>query len=911
MHRSLFLVAVFLASCAARPERDASPPASPDAGIPTPPSAAAAPSGPVPLFRLPPGVTPTLERVTLELVPDREDFRGQAEISLTLDEPRTELWVSSRGLVHSAASLVQDGRTLPARVEPDDVRGVARIVLAEPTARGTAVLRLEFSGKLGETSEALYREPTASGWGIYSEFEPIGARRAFPCFDEPSFKIPWELTLVVPERLVAVSNTDPVEEVSAGAGMKRVRFRRTRPLPSYLVALGVGDFDVVSLPPLPPSTVRSTPLRIRGIAARGRGGDLAWALRSSSELLGQLESWFGTPFPYEKLDHLSIPETNGAMENPGLITYPERYLLVGPESTADDTQWLALALAHEMAHQWFGDLVTMRFWDDLWLNESFAEFIQTSAVRAWAPEREPDLDATEDTLRAMRNDRFESARAIQMKIETEADITGWDIPALYPKGAAVLSMFEALLGPVPFRDGVRRYIAAHRDGNATTDDLVQELSRERDIRSAFRSFIQQPGVPRVHARLECGKTGAKVALRQERALPVGSRADRSLRWEIPVCIRAEGRAEPTCTLLTSEQGTLSLPGKRCPAWIHGNANAAGYYLWTLPPAQMDALLTRGWRTLRSSERLAAAGSLVTSATDGVVPAADVLARLPVLTRRIEPGVTEQLVGLLHTVGDRWLEPTDRKAFQTLARARLRPLLAELGWTARPGENARLRVLRAKLIGSLAVDAADPEVLARAAQLARNWLGKDGVLHPDALDPDLRDVAMVAAARTGDAELFELILERLRTSSDPTVQGALARGLGAFLQPPLVERARQMGLDGKRRFGTRVEIGRSQLEARELRADHWRWIVAHQRELLDVLPESAQQYIPLLNQSCSEQAGEAIPGELAPTLARSPGVGLNVRKAQEAARICAAVQAVQTASVHAFLTGPSAIAHSPQ
>src|SRR5262249_15539267 len=156
-------------------------------------------------------------------------------------EPRTELWVSSRGLVHSTASLVQNGRTLPVRVEPDDVRGVARIVLAEPTLRGTAVLKLEFSGKLGETSDALYREPTASGWGIYSEFEPIGARRAFPCFDEPSFKIPWELTLVVPERLVAVSNTNPVEEVSTGAGMKRVRFGRTRPLPSYLVALGVGD----------------------------------------------------------------------------------------------------------------------------------------------------------------------------------------------------------------------------------------------------------------------------------------------------------------------------------------------------------------------------------------------------------------------------------------------------------------------------------------------------------------------------------------------------------------------------------------------------------------------------------------------------------------------------------------------
>jgi len=846
-------------------------------------------------------VAPSLERVTLELDPDRQDFRGQAEISLGLDGPRSDLWVSSKALAYRGGSLVQNGRAIAVTVEPDDVRGAARVVLARTAAAGPAVLRLEFSGKVGETPQALFRERTgSSGWGLYTELEPIDARRVFPCFDEPSFKIPWELTLVVPERLVAVSNTDPVEETAAGPGMKRVRFRTTRPLPSYLLALGVGDFDVVAPPPLPPSGVRKTPLRVRGIAPRGRGADLAWALRSGGELLGHLEAWFGTPFPYEKLDHLTIPETGVAMENAGLITYPEASLLLGSDSTEDDRQSLATTMAHEMAHQWFGDLVTMRFWDDLWLNESFAEFLETTAVRDWAPAREPDLDAAEATLFAMKNDRLESARAIRMRVETEADLTGWDQAALYPKGAAVLSMFETLLGPVAFRDGVRRYIAAHRDGNATTEDLLAELSRDRDIRTAFRSFIDQPGLPRVHARLQCGGEGPRVMLRQERALPVGSRADRSVRWEVPVCVRSQDRAEASCTLLTAEQGTLALPGKRCPAWIHANTRAAGYYLWTLPPAQMDALLTRGWPALRSAERLSAASALISAVTDGIVPAADGLARLGPMTRKVEPGVTEQVLGLLHLVGERWVEDADRTAFEAVARARLRPLLAELGWSARGEETARLRVLRAKLIRALALDAADAEVLARAARLGRDWLGSDGALRPEALEPDLREVAVTAAARTGDVALFELMLERLRTVEDPSVQYTLATGIGAFLDPALARHARQMELDGKLRVGVRIAIARAQVEARELRPDHWAHGVAHQRELLDGFSEFAQQYLPFWKQGCSDEAADALPAELSLAFSRNPGIGLNLRKAQESARLCAAVQAVQTPSVHAFL-----------
>ena len=351
-----------------------------------PPVVAAHPpdaGGPHPLFRLPADVHPGLERVFLEVVPDREDFWGEVDVELVLDRPRQDLWVSARGLTFKSAEVRSGSARVPATVQGDDLQGVARVLPSTSLRAGPATLHIAFSGRFLTEAYGAYRSRTSAGWAAYTQFESIDARRAFPCFDEPGFKIPWEVTLRVPARLLAVSNTNVAEERAAGEGMKEVRFRRTRPLPSYLVAFGVGDFEVVAPAPLAPDGVRRERLQIRGVVPKGRGPELAYALKSGGELLGALERWFEIPFAYEKLDHLAAPDMDGAMENAGLITYVDDDLLETANSSDADRVGIASVVTHEMAHQWFGDLVTMRFWEDVWLNESFATFMAAKIVQQW------------------------------------------------------------------------------------------------------------------------------------------------------------------------------------------------------------------------------------------------------------------------------------------------------------------------------------------------------------------------------------------------------------------------------------------------------------------------------------------------------------------------------------------------
>src|SRR5262249_8421180 len=278
---------------------------------------------------------------------------------------------------------------------------------------------------------------------------------------------------------------------------------------------------------LPPSAVRDRPLQTRGIAPRGRGAELGTAVRAETALLPLLERWFGIPFPYEKLDHLAAPDfAYGGMENAGLIIYTDTYLLADPrKASRDERLTVAWVMAHEMAHQWFGDLVTMRFWDDKWLNESFATFMQGEVVPQWDPSLHYELDVLDETHGAMANDELQTARPIRQPIHSENEIAGTDDAVLYPKGAAVLRMFAAKLGRDRFRGAIRDYLLAHADGNATTEDLLATLDQiDPSVGPSFRTFVDQPGIPRVTAELSCTSEGGRLALGQARALPEGSNA---------------------------------------------------------------------------------------------------------------------------------------------------------------------------------------------------------------------------------------------------------------------------------------------------------------------------------------------------------------------------------------------------
>jgi alanyl aminopeptidase len=898
----LWFACAVLAACASTPTaRDAAP-------VAPAPSATEADSAPGssfsasdPIFRLPADVHPLGERVALTVVPDREDFEGEVEISLRLDSPRQDLWVSATGLHFRKAVLRTPAGELSARVEPDEGRSAAGVSWSGSAVSGRATLVVSFTGRYDPRLVGLYRLRTRSGWAAYTQFEFIDARRVFPCFDEPGFKIPWDLELTIRAGHTAAANTAPVEEVQVDGGLKRVRFGTTRPLPSYLVAFAVGDFDVVSPAPLPADGIRSRPLQIRGIAPRGRGPELAYGLESGSALLRGLEGWLRIPYPYEKLDHVAVPDfAFGAMENAGLITYTESLLLLR-EGQASERERLITArvMTHEMAHHWFGDLVTPRWWDDLWLNESFASFMEAEVVGPWNAALGLDVQRVEEALAAMRNDELEGSRPIRPVLRTEADLRAWDPATIYPKGAGVMAMFQNLLGRDVFRKRLAQYLQSHRDGNATTEELVAALSGAgQEIGPALLGFVDQPGVPLVRGELRCDGAGPRIALHQERALPRGSTAPQ-LRWQVPVCARVEGDRQVRCTLLTGADGAIALPGK-CPRWVHLNAGANGYYRWLLPPSGMDALLRRGWAALAPTERVSAGDALLSSATDGTTPAAEALARIGPLASETEPAVPEQTMKFL--IGARlfWSSPETDPGLQRFMRARFRPVLARLGWTSHRDESPRVRVLRSDVIRLLALQAADPEVLARAARLGRAWVGTDGHVHPEAVDPDLRDVAVRAAARAGGPAEYETMESRLKDSDDATVRRALAGGLGSFLQPELAERARALTVSPTLRLWERFTILFSQTYTVELRKGFREWLVSHQEELAGLMAEGDKQIIAELVNGCSAEEAARVGTDFAPLARSVASLPFQLRKAEEKVRLCGAAREVQGPSMASYL-----------
>jgi alanyl aminopeptidase len=742
-------------------------------------------------------------------------------------------------------------------------------------------------------------------WYAFTQFEAVDARRAFPCFDEPAFKIPWELVLRVPAETIAVANA-PQREETVDGGTRRVRFQQTRPLPSYLVAFAVGEFDVVTAPPLPPNEVRSWALPIRGLAVRGRGAELAYALRAGADLLVMIERWFGTPFPFEKLDHVAVPDFEaGAMENAGLITYREPGLLVDERSATDEQKLVVVVdMAHEIAHQWFGDLVTMAWWDDLWLNESFADFVETKFTDAYRPESSYPLVHAKAVHRAMLSEELSMVHPIRPVLETEGDIFGFDYGIVYWKGGAVIAMFEQFLGPERFRTGIRRYLDQHRDGNATRDDLVAALSAQgADVGPALRSFIEQPGLPLLQAELRCESGPPRVTLRQTRQLPLGSPAQQGGRWEIPVCVRtSETRERPDCVLLRTERAELPLTSKTCPAWFALNPGGSGYYRWTLPGPQLQRLLQKGYASLRPAERLALASNLTAAFRSGALSAEEVLAALEPFARDPEPAVAQEPAEFLKLVQDRFVDPAQRPRVQAYLRSLYAPVLARIGWKSRPGEPERMRIFRPWLIDMLAFSARDSAVLTRAAALGTAYLGTDSRLHPEAVEANLVEVALRAAGRLGSPQRFETMLQRLWAAEDSNVRQALLGGLSQFTEPGLGERARALALDDRLRVNERGDVLHAQVAEPDLRPAAWEWVKTHLGEFAHRLPETYVQFLAFAQRGCGEADAEDLERSLGPEMEAHAGARYTLAKAAEATRVCGALAEHHRASVARFFAG---------
>ncbi len=895
--RSPLVALLTLASCSGAPAAVETPPSAPPPLTASAPLSAALVSAPPPGIRLPTTVKPVRYKPTLTLVSGSLNLEGSIVIELALSEPTSLVWLNAVGLTVSEAHLEVAGIARPARVVPG---GPDHLGFAFDTApAGAAQLHITYSASVSERDDrGVFAEKEDGVSYIFSQFENIDARRAFPCFDEPSFKVPWQLTLKVKQTDVALSNTPSLSELPAEAGMKVVKFAETKPLPSYLVAFAVGPFDIVDAGK---AGRGHTPIRI--VVPHGKSAEASYAVKTTPVLLERLEGFFGMAYPYDKLDVVALPQvvSFGAMENVGLITFFEMGMLARhEEETLTFQRRYADIIAHEMAHQWFGDLVTMNFWNDIWLNEAFATWMEEKTLAPWKPEWSWEAHTARGTAYAMASDSLISTRKIRQEIVTKDDIQNAFDGITYDKGSAVIGMFETWIGPDKFQKGVQRYLGKHAHGSAGSSDFFAAVSTEagRDVAPAFSTFLDQPGIPLVTAKLVCeGKTTPKIALSQERYLPAGADRAPATVWQIPICVRyAAGKKEDkACTLLTTPTAELPLAGKTCPDWVLPNQGGGGYYHVAYGPKELDALLRAG-NKLSLAERLSVLRDMSAQVLRGQLPAGEVLAHLAELVKDPSPHIQSAAVELLGVIPDAIVAVDSRPAFARFVdKALSKPALA-LGLRPKAGESDDVRLLRPALVGAAAIRGEDAALGAEADKLARAWLDD-----PAALEDDMVDVVMEVAGHRGDRALYDRLRAELGKAKEPRRRAHVLRAMTKFRDAALVR-------EGLTLFLSKDLDPREALpllfQDRRMVAVTFAFVKENYDAVIARLPGEIASFTPRLGEPfCSEPDRAEVEAFFKGRVEKITGAPRALAQALEEIKLCSAQRELHAASLAAFLKKP--------
>ncbi len=866
-----------------------------------------------PVGRLPPEVRPTHVALSLVIDPGTPNFQGSIDIDVQLDDARDILWIHGRDLRPKLVTIVPAGGP-PLETRWDQVTP-AGLVALRPAARiepGKATIHVEYEGTFGDRQEGLFRVTRGADHYAFTQFEPTFARRAFPSFDEPAFKAPFDVTLFVPKGDAVVSNGAETGRSAAPGGRERVTFATTEKLPSYLVAFAVGPFDVVNAPAIPASATRPVAVPLRGFAARGRGPEIAYALANTGPILAAIEGYLGVPYPYAKLDLIAVPEKRGAMENAGAVTFGEPLLLLDAKTaTVGQEQALISVTAHELSHQWFGDLVTMPWWDDLWLNEAFATWMARKITGQIRPEYDAPARAVEATHGAMDYDVLASARAIRQPITGDDDIYNAFDGITYQKGAGVIGMFEENVGPKVFEAGLHAYLEQHRHANATEADLMQAISTAagRDVATPFRSFLFQKGVPFVEATLSCGKQPA-LSLHQGPFLPAGRASAESMVWKIPVCARydAGSGAKTACTVMTTMDATLPLDAAKCPAWVMPNAGGVGYYRWSLPRAALKQLAEKGYPALTSAERLSFAESVRSGAINGRIPMADALDALAPFADDPSRAVADVPMALLRD-GREWISDDAKalRAFEAFGGDLYAPARKALGWEPAKGAapDGDRSLLRRDVINFVAWTARDPGLRREAAERGRAYVGfgKDGAIHDDAVDRQLAATAMRIAGAEGDAALFDALLAELAKTEKEIVRERILAALTASTRPELSARALDLTFDSRLRGDEALAPLNGQLALPETRDAAWTWLEGHVDAVLARLPPGRAARLAWAGAVfCDAAHAEAIQRLFGDRAKKLDGGPREIAGAVESVRLCAARRDAAGPALRALFSG---------
>ena len=729
--------------------------------------------------RLPDTVVP--ERYDLTFTPDlaKATFTGSEKIHVKLLQPANSITLNAAELEFQKVSITAAGATQTAKATFDADQEQVTLVVEKQIPAGPAEVQIEFTGILNDKLRGFYLSKSKRRSYAVTQFENTDARRAFPSFDEPAFKAVFDIKLVVDKGDTAISNGKIVSDTAGPTDAKHtLTFSASPKMSSYLVVMLVGDFVCRE------GEADGIPIRVCSIPEEK---DMTgFALEASENILKYYDKYYAIKYPYEKLDHIVFPDfAAGAMENVAAITYRDSALLIDEKTASlDAKQEVASVIAHEMAHQWFGDLVTMKWWNDIWLNEGFATWMSWKPLEAWKPEWNMAQQEIGETQTALNADSLPSVRVIRANAETPADIAALFDGIAYGKAASVLRMVEAYVSPDVFQKGVNSYLAKHAYGNATAEDFWNQIAETsgKPVDKIMKSFTEQPGAPLVSVTTQCKGDKTEVALSQQRYMSDAAKmaAGSDELWPVPVNLLPSSTKQPQYHLLQKKDETVELPG--CSAWVFANAGGRGYYRSGYDPASFAKMSAEVETKFSPEERMTFPADAWALVRVGRMNIGDYLGLLQKMQGERSRAVLQAMISHIPAIHNEFVTPADRPAFEKWVRDFLNPIAQDLGDHAVAGEPAERAASRSDVIGMLAQYGRDPGQIAKVRAIAEQYM-KD----PESVSPELAENALVISAMNGDAALYDQYVGHVKSAKTPEEHDNYLRALGFFPQPELAKR----------------------------------------------------------------------------------------------------------------------------
>jgi len=767
--------------------------------------------------RLPQTAIPSHYSLFLDPLIAQKTFTGEETIDVRVSTATKEIVLNSLDLDITEAEVKTDSSAQKAKVTYDKAQEIVRLSLPAPAPVGPAQIHLNFSGKLTEGLRGLYLSKGAHRQYAVTQFEGTYARMMFPCFDEPSFKAAFDLTVRADKGDSAISNGSIAKDEPAGDNRHRITFSTSPKMSTYLVALAIGDWQCLSR--------RVDGVSIRVCAEPDKTQYAAFGLDVAAHSIEFYNHWYGMKYPFGKLDMVAIPDYEwGGMENTASIFYRDTALLLGGNNASVfRRRGQAVTIAHEIAHQWFGDLVTAAWWDDIWLNEGFATWMSRKPIEAWHPEWHLEDDAAEEAQQIIGVDSLTTARAIHGNPSTSSEIKEMFDGITYEKGAAVLRMLESYIGPETFREGVNAYLAAHVNGNATSADFWQAEAQAsgKPIDKIMATFVLQPGVPLLSLSTSCNNGSDTLELKQQRFFvsPERLEAASNETWQMPVCTKSNKDAGGTCSLMTQPQ--QAVPSSSCADWVFGNRDAKGYYRVAYAPRDLKKVADAAEQRLNVPERIALVEDTWALARAGKTSVAAFLDLAKQLRSDENRHVVASLTRHLEYVGDSLVPSSQEISYKAVVRAQFAPLAKTLGWSARPSDTDEQKVLRANLLATLG-SAADPDAVAAARKIVDEYMQ-----NPASVDGTISGNAFAVAAENGDSASYDQLSSALAKAKTSDEYNHYLYALAAFRDPNLSQRTVALVDQGKVRqqeyprfFGALLSNPAAREAAWKYLKDHW-------------------------------------------------------------------------------------------